>query len=238
MSAAPAGSMLNQVWLRLNLQDGDLLLNAERAYSSIPVCAFGSNGRTSAANVCQLRQPSSSLCLAVPVAKTIVFTPRDVAKMAFDSSVIGRIYNLVSGATQAPAQKIADRPELVRQGAGRETLIFEELDPVGVLPSDLSQEGLHFGSLVKLGALTRRSEKVSIWLKGPAASKPAALRIVHWDDRYRNRKISRSIVPGDRIILKEEGTGKLLARKRITEDHWEVDFGISDDVLWRVSLPV
>lgn len=140
---------------------------------------------------------------------------------------------------------IAAQPKLVRQGAACETLGFEKSEgdvcevskDRGCATADVSlvepgQHVLRFGLLVKLGARTYGSDKVSRWLTGSANPETAALRIVHWDERYRVREIP------DRIILREEKTGKLLARKRITDDEWEVGFGVSDDVLWRISLLV
>jgi hypothetical protein len=42
----------------------------------------------------------------------------------------------------------------------------------------------------------------------------------------------------DRVLLKEEGSGKLLGRKKVAEDTWETGFAISDDNLWVLSSPM
>jgi hypothetical protein len=261
MSAASTGSVLGQAYLMLNLQDTDLLADAERTYRSIGVGVLGSSGQISAVNACQLRQPSSRLCLGLPIVKHPVTTAWDrtregalwtgtlLAGGALGAAALG-IYKSMSSANMAKVNAKAASPQLVRQGSGQETLIFERLEDdlastkggtntvAGLPHTEHKEDVLCHGLLVKVGFTSHKTESLSNWLTGSTSSEAAALRIVHWDDRYRVRETKRSIVPGDRIVLREEETGKLLARKQITDEQWEVGFGISDDVLWRVSLAI
>lgn len=66
----------------------------------------------------------------------------------------------------------------------------------------------------------------------------ARARVVHCEERHREQSKGQAVRVRERVLLTEEGTGKLLGRRRLTEEQWEVGFGISEDNLWVLNLPM
>jgi hypothetical protein len=63
-------------------------------------------------------------------------------------------------------------------------------------------------------------------------------RIVHYEERHREQSRDRAIYVRDRVSLEEQASGRLLSRKKVTEENREVAFGVSDVVLWVLSFPL
>ncbi|OAL52180.1 hypothetical protein IQ07DRAFT_629912 [Pyrenochaeta sp. DS3sAY3a] len=66
----------------------------------------------------------------------------------------------------------------------------------------------------------------------------ARARVVHCEERHREQSKGQAVRVRERVLLAEEGTGKLLGRRRLAEEQWEVGFGISEDTLWVLNLPM
>ncbi|KAF2437249.1 hypothetical protein P171DRAFT_185746 [Karstenula rhodostoma CBS 690.94] len=73
---------------------------------------------------------------------------------------------------------------------------------------------LRFGMVIHL--ITSAGEVAA--MRASDGTDMARLKIMHPDDRYRTLGLGRCVCVRDRIVLREEASGKMLSRARVAED--------------------
>ena len=136
------------------------------------------------------------------------------------------------------------------QGQGNTSIAFLAAGSQPAAPSSADKENsaaalhVHFNMLVKLALDLQDVSHNTVMVPGSTGGgrsgrgQDGIFRVVHCDERYRNQECRRAVTIRDRIMLKEESTGKLLCRKQVSDNEWSVDFGHSDDYLWTVGVPL
>jgi hypothetical protein len=243
MRTAPTSSFLGLVHAAMNLYDVDLLAKVEALYSPI---RFRAEGEQVNPPTYVLRLPAVKRYLELgqsePDTSTTLLKPRTAIRL-FGGMVGGLAFVAAYETYQfftRPDVKVAGQAYITQAGACGTQISFLPIEGTGTAPNGRSEKGeegaVHFGDQVHIVVA---SPKGSEGLKGSNSKDGLAkVRIVHSDARYRVQGQGRVVRVRDRIILKEESTGKLLSRKKVKEDDWEVGFGISDDNEWSVVLPM
>ena len=238
MAEAPPGTFLAVAWSEMKLHDAQLLKIAQSHFKSVELN-----------NCYHLRLPSERNCLAVPEStvtesKVVKRTMKGVGIVA--SAVAGPIgIGLVGGTFAArhywkklKAENAARKP-IARAGEPGTSISF-----IAVPESEetYSNELLKNEQSLCYGMLINIIEHTGNGSNGLGASSDnqalAQVRVVHCEERHREQSRGRAVCIRDRVLLKEEGSGQLLSRKKVAEKVWELGFGISDDNLWVVSSPM
>ncbi|KAJ4352954.1 hypothetical protein N0V95_003807 [Ascochyta clinopodiicola] len=231
MSDAPSGTFLAVARSEMRLYDAQLLKVAQSHFKAVEL------GHTY-----HLRLPSERRCLAlsenlVAQSKVAKRTMKGAGIVA--SAIAGPIgIALVGGSVAArhywkksKAASAARKP-VAKAGEPGTRLSF--------VPASSSEKGkcnneLCYGMLINI---LEQGEDSSNGLRASAdAGKLADIRIVHCEERHRNQSRGRAICIRDRVLLKEEGSGRLLGRKKVAEETWVIGFGISDDNVWVLGSP-
>lgn len=235
MADAPSGTFLAAAWSEMRLHDAQLLKIAQNHFKPAEL------GQSY-----QLRLPSERRCLAIP--ETVIVQSK-VAKRTMKgagimaSAIAGPVgIAMVGGAVAArhywKKSKVANaaRKPVARAGEPGTRLSF--ISASGSEKAS-SKSGTSCGDKLCYGMLINVLEQGGDGSNGLRASRDvgqlAQVRIVHCEERHREQSGGRAICVRDRVLLKEEGSGKLLSRKKVSEETWETGFGISDDNVWVLS---
>lgn len=226
---ATTGSTLALIHKFLHLCDEQTLATAERAFSPIKL-----------SQTYQLRIPSERKYLAlceVPVAG-LRGTGSVAEEIGWGSAallgggLIGfGIYWATKVAQHNKAPKTVFKPGLSSYGNGQSGLVFSSAEPQDG-STEKSNDTLRFGMLVQLSLLGPDNSLGGLF---GSPTEPRNFRVLHIDDRYRHREERRDLTLRDRLVLKDEKTGKFLGRKPNSENQWSVDLGISDDCTWTMT---
>ena len=232
---ATAESPLALICKILHLCDEETLATAGRAFSPIKL-----------SQAYQLRIPSERKYLAlceVPV-PGLRGTGSIAEEIGWGSAALiggGLVGFAIYWSTKVDqhnkAPKTVLKPGLSSCGNGQSGLAFRSVesqsDSGEKSDSDERSDGtLHFGMLVQL-SLEGPDDSLGGLFRSSAG--PRTFRVLHTDDRYKYRQESRELTLRDRLILKDEETGKLLGRKLNLKDQWSIDLGISDDCTWTIA---
>lgn len=247
LTGAPAGSPLGKVHITLNLCDIDLLATAERSFTPVRVSqAYHLRSSSERRYLSLAKHPVTGLRGTDGVAAEIGWA----SAALIGGGLVGlTIYAGTKVAKHKKAPGFVEEPGLSAPGSGDARLVFSvaskeaneqttgekcESGSPGAAPCE-NQDSLRFGMLVTLSLEDSNNDLGGLW---GSANEKKTCRIVHTDDRYRHRGESRAVTVKDRIMLKEEKTGKLLSRKPLSDVRWNVGFGLSDDCLWTVTMPM
>ncbi|KZM24866.1 uncharacterized protein EKO05_0010447 [Ascochyta rabiei] len=232
MSDAPSGTFLAVARSEMRFHDAQLLKVAQSHFKAVE---FG--------HTYLLRLPSERRCLAisenlVAQSKVVKRTMKGAGIVA--SAIAGPIGMAFVGGSIAARHywknskaASAARKPVARAGEPGTRLSFV---PASRFEKENCNNELRYGMLINIveqGGDSSNGLRVSA-----DGVQLAEIRIVHCEERHRNQSQGRAICIRDRVLLKEEGTGRLLGRKKVAEETWEVGFGISDDNAWVVSPPV
>ncbi|KAM0345601.1 hypothetical protein ACHAPU_006254 [Fusarium lateritium] len=226
---ATAASPFSLIYKSLHLCDEETLAAAERAFSPIKL-----------SETLHLRIPSERKYLAmcdVPVTG-LRGTGSVAEEIGWGSAalvgggLIGfGIYWSTKWAQHNKAPKTVLKPGLSSCGDGQSGLIFKSAEP-HTDSSEKSDDTLRFGMLVQLSLSGPDDSLCGLF---GSSTEPRTFRVLHIDDRYRYRQVSRALTLRDRLLLKDEQSGKLLGRKTDSNSQWSIDLGISDDCTWTVT---
>jgi hypothetical protein len=237
MEDAPSGTFLAGVWSEMRLHNTQLLKTAQGHFRAIEF-----------KKSYHLRLPSERRCLAIPAvtAKQSQIVKRTAKGAGIVVSSIGGPIGMamVGGAFAArhywkksKAAKAAGKP-VARAGELGTNVSFVPVLGSGKAFSEKdfgTDQNLCYGMLVNV--LEHGDSSNGLRASGDI-EQLAQIRIVHCEERHRDQSHGRAVCIRDRVLLKEEGSGKLLGRKKVAEDTWETGFAISDDNLWVLSSPM
>lgn len=241
MANSPPGSFLAEVLAAMSLYDTELLKTVEGLFRSVRL--DGQEHQDHSPHY-QLRLPAAKRYLEVgyvdriPTTEIPFWPPLSpLARMAMSAANGWALYAGYAVYKYATRVDVQTASTITKEGTCASEI---RLVPVsGHVQSDQHDDKAASGD-VRFGMQVHVVATVSG--RGLEASNDprslAAVRIVHHDDRFRSASMGREICVRDRFLLKEESTGKLLSRKRIGDDDWKVGFGLSDDSLWTVTLPL
>lgn len=235
MASAPSGTFLAIAWSEMRLHDAHLLKIAQGHFKP-----------TELGQSYYLRLPSERRCLALPEvtiaqSKVVKRTMKGAGIMA--SAIAGPVgIAMVGGAVAArhywkksKAASSARKP-VARAGEPGTKLSFVPVSgsEKGSSTSDSGcDDKLCYGMLINV--IEQEGDGSNGLRASGDAGQLAQVRIVHCEERHREQSRGRAIRVRDRVLLKEEGSDRLLARKKIAEEQWETGFGISDDNVWVLS---
>lgn len=237
MSNSPPGSFLYEYLMAMGLYDTDLLRTVENLFR--PVKLHLPDGHTSPLGY-QLRLPAAKRYLDIGSAKKSDGGGSNGWKTFGVATGILVAGGLIGGAaysgyktyryfTKRSPLGASESCSISKAGAcGARISFIPVAVPQEAGDKSCEEKYVRFGMQVHVVASAGRFKDEQI----------ATVRIIHPEERYRSQSLGRSIRVRDRIMLQEEGTGTLLSRKKVSDDDWEVGFGLSDDTLWTVLLPM
>jgi hypothetical protein len=237
MEDAPSGTFLAGVWSEMRLHNTQLLKTAQGHFKAIEF-----NKRY------HLRLPTERRCLAMPevTAKKSQIVKSTAKGAGIVASGIGGPIGMavVGGAFAArhywkksKAAQAARKP-VARAGEPGTNISFVPVLGAAKAFSEKdvgNDQNLCYGMLVNV---IEHGDSGNGLKASSDIEQFAQVRIVHCEERHRNQSHGRAVCVRDRVLLKEEGSGKLLGRKKVAEDTWETGFAISDDNLWVLSSPM
>ncbi|KAF2030367.1 hypothetical protein EK21DRAFT_89056 [Setomelanomma holmii] len=234
MSGSPSGSFLALVWEAVRLYDADLLDKVNTLFQPVQ---FRHPENSADQPTYSLRLPTTkrSLSITKPEKQGFTLGAAQLAEIVLLFSYPGPVW-----AFRYFCPKESIPPITVSKagncGSNLSFLPLVKSPAPGANKENASPDEVCFGSQVNIACFESR---VCHRLKASdGKGSPATCRILHHDDRYKSQPSGRVVNIRDRVILKEEASGKLLSRKRVGDDDWEVGFGISDDILWTIALPM
>ncbi|KAG9200700.1 hypothetical protein G6514_006720 [Epicoccum nigrum] len=237
MSNSPPGSLLYEYLMAMGLYDTDLLRRVGDLFR--PVKLHLPDGHTLPLSY-QLRLPAAKRYLDIGSAKKSDGGGSNGWKTFAVATGILVAGSLIGGAaysgyktyryfTESSPLGASESCSISKAGACGARISFVPVAiPHKAGDKSCEEKDVRFGMQVHVVASARQLKDKQI----------ATVRIVHPEERYRSQSLGRSIRVRDRIMLQEEGTGTLLSRKKVSDDDWEVDFGLSDDTLWTILMPM
>lgn len=257
LAEVPPASYLGLLKIKLDLQDEELYATAVRTFSAVQVETSTEVRCGHKIHFYTLRSPSQQRFLSFEpsddtlphrtawgrAGKAALWTTTIVGSGIIGGAVLGGI-EYWRHSNKVSAAKAVGQLCMAAQGQGCTSISFITAGPqLGVSekhgPASSQGEVLQFDMLVHLAVDTKDASHSTVMLpRSDGSGQVAAFRIVHCDERYRSQGSCRVVTARDRILLKEEDTGKLLGRTKLSDNEWSVGCGGSDDTMWTISVPL
>ncbi|PSN66215.1 hypothetical protein BS50DRAFT_677467 [Corynespora cassiicola Philippines] len=233
MASAPPNTFLSVALEKMRLNDTHMLNMVASHFKPVEL-----------GKEYQLRLPAEKRYLAIPeitVAQSKLGKRTLKAGGLMASTILGPVGFAATGAvltyrhySKKSKAAAAARKPVARGGEPGTRITFVAVEEHKDSSEKGSQNGnLMYGMLVYV--MEGAGEDVNGLRDSRDQSQLAQVRIIHCDERHREQSHGRAVCVRDRVLLKEEGTGRLLGRKKLSEETWETGFDVSDDNMWVVS---
>jgi hypothetical protein len=236
MQRSPSGCFLSLVWVAMSLYDADLLERVEGLFKPVGFRYREEEEEEAAPPTYLLRLPNEKRYLDIRGTNHgNGIQWRDVARIS--AQIFYPLHYRVYKHFFEGQEQNTDAPLQITKGgdSGPEISFF----PVSTSRDEKEKRYAHnvrFGAEFRVAKVSRTEKREP--RASPGESEYPIVCVIHCDDRYRAQSSGRVVYTRDRIILKHSITGKLLSRKKVGDDSWVVDFGLSDDNQWSIALPI